>query len=177
LKPNWIKGSSHSNDSVSNSRPLKNIVNKRRRGHHPVCPRFQSHTITYNGKVLCAGCIGLATGCVIAIFLMVLYIIMFPYLSLTLFVLFFSIGLIIITFSYTETVLPHRTSSGHVAGNVLLVIGLFFIVAGVFGTTKNPLLGGFAVILSFLWLDTRIQLSQWNHEKICRDCINKCKAY
>ena len=85
--------------------------------------------------------------------------------------------MIIIGFSYIETVIPGRTPAGHVTGNVLLVIGFFLVVAGVFGTTKSPLIGAFAVLISFLWLDTRVQLSNWHHAMICRDCKNTCKAY
>ena len=177
MKPNWIKGPSTKHTAVKAGSTSKNKVNRIRRGHHPVCSNFQNHTIQYNGKVSCAACLGLAIGCVISILLMVLYLIIFPSLSLTVFALMLSYGLIIIVFSYIETVIPQRTSTSHVASNILLVIGLFLVVAGVFGTSRNHLIGAFAVLLSFLWLDTRVQLSQWNHEKICRDCRNSCKAY
>ena len=177
LKPNWIKRLSSKDASVSNGNPMNEKINNRRRGHHPLCSRFQNHTISHNGKILCAGCLGLAIGCVIAILLMTLFLIIVYFLSLTFFVLSLSIGLIIITFSYIETALPQRTPTGHVMSNVLLVIGLFLVVSGVFGITKSPLIGAFAVLISFLWLDTRVQLSNWNHEKMCRECRNTCKAY
>ena len=177
LKPNWIRRLSSKDASVSNGNPMNERINKRRRGHHPLCSRFQDHTISRNGNTFCAGCLGLAIGCVIAILLMFLFLIIFPYLTLTVFVLSMSIGMIIIAFSYIETVLPHRTAAGHVINNVLLVIGLFLVVAGVFGITKSPIIGAFAILISFLWLDTRVQLSNWNHEKMCRDCKNTCKAY
>jgi hypothetical protein len=85
--------------------------------------------------------------------------------------------MIIIVFSYIETALPQRTGAGHVMSNVLLVIGLFLVVSGIFGIAKSPLIGAIAVLISFLWLDTRVQLSFWNHTKICRDCRKTCKAY
>lgn len=177
LRPNWIQSPSSKRTSGSKSNIMKEKRNKIRRGHHPLCSNFQNHTISYNGKISCAGCLGLAMGCVISILLMVLYLILLSYLTLTHFILFLSIGLIIIVFSYIETVIPQRTGASHVVSNVLLVIGLFLVVAGIFGTAKSPLIGAFAVLFSFLWLDTKVELSNWNHEKICRNCSKTCKAY
>ena len=177
LKPNWLKGGSSKHASSLESNNMDEKTNRTRRGHHPICHNYQNHTISHKGKIFCAACLGLAIGSSLSILLMVLYLVIFPYLSLTEFILFLFIGLMIIVYSYIETVIPQRTGVSHVASNVLLVIGFFFVVAGVFGTTKSLLIGAFAVILSFLWLDTRVQLSHWNHEKICRNCRKSCKAY
>lgn len=177
FRPNWIHRISSQKSSIPKNKSVNGISNRRRRGHHPLCARFQNHTITYNGRTLCAGCLGLAIGCVLAIFLTTVYLYIFPFLSLTTFVLSISIGLIVISFSYIEAVLPQRTAIGHVVSNIFLVTGLFLVVAGVFGATESALIGTFAVILSFLWLDTRAQLSGWNHAKICRECKRTCQAY
>jgi hypothetical protein len=38
-------------------------------------------------------------------------------------------------------------------------------------------LGLVGIIICFLWLDTRIQLSRWNHLKTCRRCPKACKSF
>ncbi|MCK5252406.1 MAG: hypothetical protein KAQ96_05630, partial [Thermoplasmata archaeon] len=46
----------------------------RRRGHHPECETFAPHTVTWRGRVRCAGCTGLAIGAFAVIVLGIAYV-------------------------------------------------------------------------------------------------------
>lgn len=150
---------------------------RKRRGHHPDCEHFRNHTITIKNKVLCAGCLGLSLGAVVSIFLMIIYILFPDGLSQTILYIFIILGISIITLNYIEIIIPKRNAFVHLLCNVFLVISFFLIVISIFQLTGNIIYGLFGVILSFLWLDTRIQLSNWRHALICKDCSELCKMY
>jgi len=87
------------------------------------------------------------------------------------------LGFVFIILNYTEILMPTRNAFVHVISNAFLVMGFFFIVMGVFELTGSVVAGVVGVIISFLWLDTRIQLSKWRHAVICKNCADSCKAY
>ena len=150
---------------------------RKRKGHHPDCDQFQNHTIRIDNKTLCAGCLGLSIGAILSIFLMILYIVIRGELSFTTFYFFMFLGLIIISLVYIEIMLPIRYTIIHVISNVFLVISFLLIVVCIFEITGNKIYGAVSILLSFLWLDTRIQLSNWRHTLICKNCDENCKMY
>ena len=152
-------------------------TNRKRRGHHPNCTHFQYHTIQIKNKTNCLGCLGLSLGCAISIFILIVYVnISMKWFSSTLINLAL-IGIILIFFSYAETVHHRRYKIIHILSNVLLVLGFLLITISVFEITGKIIYGLIVIILSILWLDTRIQLSSWRHRNICSNCIEDCKAY
>ena len=176
LRPNWIKR--YKKQGIHGINPKSPITTSRKRqGHHPDCKPFQSHTYTIKNGVLCAGCTGLALGSFISIFLMIIFLIFFNDIPKAALLIFIIIGLGFIAFNYVEIVLPKRRAFAHLLSNSLLVIGFFFIIIGVFQLTGNVTYGILALIITFLWLDTRIQLSNWHHHVICDNCSETCKAY
>lgn len=150
---------------------------RKNKGHHPDCKGFRGHVIEKRDRTLCAGCSGLASGSVISILLMVMFIIL-PYrLSPTAGFVLVTIGLVLVAANYVETAILTRQPRVHQASNVILVIGFFLVVIGMFHLTGNAVYGIFGVVMSFLWLDTRIQISSWRNAEICRSCSEICKAY
>ncbi len=176
IKPNWIgrfikRGRHDENEQQSHMKTRK------RQGHHPDCEKFKSHVIKTKNKVICASCSGLAVGSLISIFLMATYIFIPSEIPLTILYIFIILGLIIIILNYIEIVIPTRNARIHVIFNALLVISFFLIIIGIFELTGSIIYGIFGVIISFLWLDTRILLSKWRHSEICKSCSETCKVY
>jgi len=176
LRPNWLKGLAKRESSDVNKRQTRTTARKRQ-GHHPECMRFKGHTIIIKNKIFCAGCLGLATGSIISIFFMVIYIFLSSEISSKIFPVLIFPGMILVAINYMETAITMRNAALHVISNIFLVIGFFFVVTGILQLTGSIIYGVFGIIISFLWLDTRIQLSNFRHAGICKDCTEDCKAY
>jgi hypothetical protein len=43
--------------------------------------------------------------------------------------------------------------------------------------TGQAVYGLFALLLGYLWTDTRIKLSEKRHARLCSICIESCKCY
>ncbi len=176
LRPGWIRRTTKK--GYHGAVILKKNSNKRRRlGHHPDCRGFKDHVIQTKNKTLCAGCTGLALGSIIAIFLMGFYIAVPMRLSNIQLQIIALIGVFFIALSYLEIVNYKRKSMAHAITNILLVLGFLFLVIAVHKQTASTPYGVLTVIISFLFMDTRIQLSGWKHSMICKNCKRPCKAY
>ncbi len=176
LRPNWIKR--HTKQAIHGTNPKTPITNYRKRhGHHPDCEHFSSHTYKIKDGVLCAGCTGLALGSFISIFLMIIYLIFFIDIPRVVLLIFIIVGMGFIALNYVEIGVLKRGAFTHIISNSFLVVGFFLVIVGVFQLTGNVIYGILALIITFLWLDTRIQLSNWRHAVICRNCNETCKAY
>lgn len=148
-----------------------------RRGHHPDCGRFSDHVIRWRGRVLCAGCTGLAVGSVASILLMSLFIAISPEFPASVWQVFLVLGLAMVGAKYLEPMVLRSSASVRLAFNALLVVGLLFVVLGAFQLTGNAIFGLLAIVLSFLFLDTRVQLSAIFHSQTCTICEENCKVY
>ncbi len=174
--PSWHKKLVISRNHGAN-RQQEQKTNRKHQGHHPDCNQFQNHIIRIKNKTYCAGCLGSSVGSVISIFFMIIYLIIASNHSSTTFHFFIILGLIIIGLTYIEIMLPKRYAVIHVISNIFLVIGFLLITIGIFEITGNRIYGLTYILISFLWLDTRIQLSNWRHGLICGDCTETCKVY
>ena len=173
FRPGWYRKPLHrTHINNTNTKKIRNRI-----GHHPDCNRFRSHTITINNKKICSGCLGLALGAVIAIILMIGYLFADIPKSIGIFYIFIISGLVIICFVYIEIILTKRSTIIHIVSNIFLMLSFLLLTIGIFEITGNRMYGIITVILSFLWLDTRIQLSKWNHSLICDNCKETCKMY
>jgi hypothetical protein len=171
--PGWLKKRIRNQNYVIDTKR----ITRTRQGHHPYCGKYQNHTIQINNKILCTGCLGLSLGCLISIFFMIVYLIINPNLvvSLSFFIIFF--GLFLIFFSYIEIVAKSGNKLLHIMSNIGLIIGFILITLGIFEITGQLVYGVLCIVFSILWLDTRIQLSNWLHRSICNNCIEECKMY
>jgi len=146
-------------------------------GHHPDCEEFNNHVIKIKNFILCPGCYGLALGSVISILLMSGYI-AFPieiqHIHLYVLVIF---GMLLIVLNFVEIIIPARIAYIHLICNIFLVISFFLIILGILHLTGNMIYGLLAVLISYLWLDTRVQLSAWRHSRVCQNCNESCKVY
>lgn len=176
LRPNWFKRIMKQGSQNLNQR-IHRMTTRKRQGHHPDCRQFKSHTIIIKDRILCAGCTGLALGSILSIFLALIYLSFFNDIPSYIVFLLTIIGMVLIAIAYVEIILPKRKPSVHMMSNIILVLGFLFVIVGVFQVTGNVIYGIFALAISFLWLDTRIQLSNWRHTLICKYCDKPCKAY
>jgi hypothetical protein len=152
----------------------KNI--RHRKGHHPDCDQFKKHTLKIKNKTICAGCTGLALGSVISIILILIYLFLtvnYP----VFFHLLLILGLIMVFQIYLEIVISIRNTLVHSLSNALHVVGFFLITISIFEITGSVIYSFIAILFSFLFLDTRIQLSSYNHSVICKKCKEDCKMY
>lgn len=176
IYPGWLKRSLKHRIHSKNNQKIKKVARKRE-GHHPNCIQFKSHAIRIKNKVYCAGCLGLALGGILSIFLMIIYIRIDFILSLDILYFLIILGLIIIGFVFVETILVKRNTFIHIISNSLLVLSFLIITIGITEITSNILSGIIAIILTFLWLDTRILLSNRHHKLLCNNCDKSCKMY
>jgi len=176
LYPNWFRISTkHTTVHLDGEKSKMNT--RKYKGHHPDCGNFWSHTVEIKDKILCAGCLGLSIGSIMSIILTIFYILFIRNESATEFYYVVFIGLAIIGFVYTEIILPLRHAIVHVISNIFLVLSFFLINIGIFEITGNKMYYILSMVISFLFLDTRIQLSNWQHARICESCSETCKMY
>lgn len=178
VKPNWVKNlKKSSNKTFSRVIHHQEISSNRRSGHHPVCDNFKEHSISISNKRYCSGCVGLAVGACIGIILALFYIFTPLIYTINLFYFIFFTGLIFIVVNYLEIIISKRRPIVHILTNIFLVIGFYLMVISVFELTREVFFSIVGILFSFLWLDTRIQLSDWNHKRICNECSQKCPEY
>jgi len=176
IYPGWLRRLLKRKSHVTTNQNTQKRARKRE-GHHPNCYRFKSHAIRIKNKLYCAGCLGLALGCILSIFLMVIYIQIDINLSVNIFHFLIIFGLIMIGFVFVEIMRVKRNTFIHIISNSLLVISCLIIAISITEITSNKIYGLISIIFSFLWLDTRIQLSNYHHTLICNNCVNSCKMY
>jgi len=174
--PRWYKKSLKSSKK-SQYKKHKIVASRDRKGHHPDCNEFKNHVIRINKKVFCSGCIGLAIGAFSSIILVIIYLAVNSKITLIISFFLIYIGLILITFNLIEIIIPYRHKIIHIFSNIFIMIGFLMIVIGVFEITGSKTYAVISIIFTFLWLNTRIQLSNFRHSMICDKCKEKCKMY
>lgn len=145
-------------------------------GHHPDCGRFGDHVIAINRHSYCAGCLGLALGSSISMAIIIFYLLVPPVdVILGRWLLVFGMGVVAI--SIAEVAWHPSTPGSHILSNLALPIGFLVVVIGITSASTDVMLGLIGILICFLWLDTRIQISEWKHAKVCGTCDRSCRAY
>ncbi len=176
VRPGWFKRTTHTSNPPSS--PDSRMENAPGRiGHHPDCGNFSRHVLRIGNRRRCAACTGLAGGSLLAIVLMSLYVIVPIELTFQVSLFLVLIGMFIVAVNQVDVVLPSRNPMVHSVLNAMLVLAFLSVVVGVLDITGNLVYGFFAIVISYLWLDTRVQLSNWRHAKICSNCSKPCKVY
>ena len=141
-------------------------------GHHRPCVEFQGHEFKIKGKTFCAGCAGLLLGASTALVITTLHLVfrftpppVAAYIGLCCVVLsLFHIPLRITGIPLLRSIF-----------NAVLVMGFSLVLIGVdnLGNFEFNLV---VIGLCVFWMFTRIQLSNWDHERICRVCGFRCEG-
>lgn len=173
VRPGWL-------NKMAEKKNQKAAPNKKNQGklptvgHHPGCEQFDEHRINLGRIILCAGCLGLIIGFVFALIMTFFYMNTELFLAIDLIYLLVIAGLIFISVNYGESLRTKRSKAVHIMMNILLPTAFMVIVIGIFEITASLYFGLFGVLLSILWMDTRIQLSLTHHQRICGSCNMQC---
>ena len=139
-------------------------------GHHAQCGHFQGHEYRFRGKTYCAGCTGLLLGALSAVIVVTAHFILgyvgsvpTGYVGL----LFVLLGLLYIPLQVSKNPVSRAVI------NFLFVVGFSFTLVTV-DLAGNLGFDLFLIGLSLFWVYTRIQLSNWSHDRICQDCEDDC---
>jgi len=146
-------------------------------GHHPDCGKFSAHVFRIDDRIFCASCMGLFFGAVTSIIGIVAYFFNGWHLGKgSLFLTIF--GILGVVFGLLQfPLLKNRRKFLRFFLNAFFVLGTFFILIGIDALVRSVSVDLFLVVLSVFWLFTRISLSQWDHERICRSCELKCEFH
>jgi len=147
-----------------------NCTIPRRKGHHPDCGRYGDHVITLGNHCLCAACTGLLVGAIIALCGAFLYF----FLNLNIrginlpLVLIGQVGIVVglVQFRFKHYIRAFANSYFTVAALLILV--------GVDDALGSTFIDLYYILLIVFWLSTRILVSGWDHERICRKCPDQC---
>jgi hypothetical protein len=60
--------------------------------------------------------------------------------------------------------------------NSLFVLGAFLCLVGIDQATQSLAIDLFSILMIVFWIIMRIQLSQWDHSRICDSCECPCKV-
>jgi len=86
-------------------------------------------------------------------------------------------GAALVAVSVADSELLHAGGSARLVSNLVMPVGFFLIAIGLLESSGNAAYGLVGVVISFLWLDTRIRLSRRRHIRICSSCGEACKSY
>jgi hypothetical protein len=175
IYPNWWRKNKQKTNHTNNIKRPK--TSRSFQGHHPNCKMFKNHIIIIKNKTQCAGCLGLIIGALASIILITFYLIIPLKPSININYILLIIGIIILIFVNTEILISKRNKLFHIILNSLLIISFLTITISVLEISKNLIYAVLTILLCFLWLDTRIHISNQKHQKICNSCIQKCKSY
>lgn len=140
--------------------------------HHPDCGKFSAHVIHINGHTFCAACTGLLFGGITGIVGAVIYFFVGWHIVLATFTVAL-IGVIAVVLGFSQL---------KFSGFIRLMLNLFFVLGAflilvVIDDLIGSLFADFFIEASIVfWIFTRIQLSQWDHRRICSNCQSPCKV-
>lgn len=172
IHPGWYK----KGKKAINKKKVVNKIVRNRKGHHPDCGQFKNHILNFKNKTFCAGCFGLAIGSIVSISLILIYLLISVNFT-AFYPLILIIGFIFVFQTYLEIIISKRNSIVHMVSNILHVTGFLLIAVSILEITNSVPYSIIAILFSFLFFNTRVQLSIYNHNLICKKCKYDCKMY
>lgn len=139
--------------------------------HHPDCGEFSAHVVHISNHTFCAACTGLLLGALAVLFGTTFYFFGGSHIEGVSFpeVLVGVIGVVLGFFQFKFRRFVRLVL------NAFFVLGAFFILVGIDELTENLFIDLFLVVFIVFWILTRIQISQWDHWRICRSCESSCE--
>ncbi|MCW3981586.1 MAG: hypothetical protein NWE81_00490 [Candidatus Bathyarchaeota archaeon] len=146
------------------------------RGHHPDCDHFSAHVIQVGDWVFCAGCVGLMLGAGLSLLGVVTFFFLGQPMQANHSLPFWA-GFVGVAFGLLQYhVFNWGRASVHLIVNTYFVFGVFLLLVGIDGGTQNLTIESYLLVLSVLWIFTRILLSQIDHRKTCKACsVQDCR--
>jgi len=149
----------------------KNVASRQslRASHHPECEGFSAHVVRIKGQKRCAACTGLLLGAVIALAGAFSYF--YGGLQIENARLLVLVGAISVLAGFLQLMFRAYV---RLALNSLFVFGAFLCLVGVDQASHSVAIDLFSVVLIVFLIFTRIQLSRWDHFRICECCNSPC---
>jgi len=141
-------------------------------GHHPTCGNYDAHIFRIKGKTVCAACVGLLLGGLLALAGAAVYFFgdwhVAEHSSLMVLLGIVGVSFGLFQFKFRSLI--------RLFVNTIFVLGTLLILIGIDELVHSLIFDLFVVSLIIFWLFTRISLSQWDHERICSGCeIENCR--
>ena len=141
--------------------------------HHPNCGKFSAHVIRIGNCTLCAACTGLFLGAIIALGGTTFYFFNgWNVEEASFLVVLIGIAGIILGFLQLKF-----RGFFRLLLNTFFVLGAFLILIGIDELVESLFADFFLTALIVFWILTRIQLSQWDHWRICSNCESQCEVW
>lgn len=141
-------------------------------GHHPDCPEFSGHVLRAYGRVLCAGCTGLAIGAVSSILAELLFF--FGWFSLRDPLFVFYTGAVFVALGIIQHFIDMGCPLLHLALNVALVFGACMLTAALIELDASFYVEAYLLASILFWVAARIRISQEEHIRVCSRCTEPC---
>jgi hypothetical protein len=141
-------------------------------GHHPDCGRFRGHVVWFNGRLLCAGCSGLALGALMGIIGSVLYFFLGSHLFMP--DVIFWLGVVSVALGLIQHFIDLDNPHVHLLLNVALVCGSFMLASSLDAMGASFYVEAYLLGLVVFWVAARIRVSQEEHILVCSACSEKC---
>ena len=155
-----------------NHRYQSNMHKENWRAHHPSCENYITHVLSIGNSKFCATCYGLMVGAIIALISTSLYF--FGGLSMENPVIIVLIGTIGVTLGLLQSALPKFSNSIiRFFASISFVMGTSLMLISIDSATNSLSIDLFLIILSILWILTKIKLSQRDHRSTCSKCSTK----
>jgi len=143
-------------------------------GHHPICENFSSHEFQVGNRTFCTSCMGLLFGALITLAGTIAYF-FYEWPIITEGFPLIGVGTLGVALGLLRFLLLNvRRRALRFSLNTFFVLGTLLILIGIDTLIQSLFIDLFLVLLSVFWLFTRIRLSQWDHEKICKACGLTC---
>jgi hypothetical protein len=139
-------------------------------GHHPLCGRYTTHVVQIRGKTCCAGCIGLLTGALLAIAGSLTYSLQIINIAEEAAPLLWAGSFLVLLglLQYTRPLMMNGW--GHFLLNTIFVSGTFLLMVTVIEINGTLFVETYFLITLLFWILTRVALSNFEHQRICRQC-------
>ena len=174
IYPAWIKRllKNHKISDKGN----KNIKKIKFNGHHPDCEKFNSHTIKISKKTYCAGCLGLIIGFALSIIISIIYLLNYTDFNLNVKFSMLYIGILTVIIVLVEISTITKPVI-HIFSNIFFIVAILLILLGILEITHDKSYGFISIMISFIFIQTRIHLSKLKHTNTCNNCSKECKIY
>ncbi len=145
--------------------------------HHPACDQFDPHEFIIKRKSICAGCLGLSIGAMTSIIYSVLYFggVSSPTISLAPYFIVF--GTLSNLTMFGRYFLPTIGSTVRIILHIAMVLGSTFLIIGIDLIGQNYLFDYLAILLVLIWLRTKLLLTKWEHNNVCKMCSDPCNDF
>jgi hypothetical protein len=148
------------------------------RGHHNTCEGYSSHVLRIGDRRFCATCSGLLVGAIVVLVGIGLYFFGNLQIGETPFMLV-SVGAVGLVLGLFYPLIPRfRDGFTRFSVSMLFAVGSFLILVSMEEAAANTSIDFFFIVLTILWILTKMSISQWEHQRICSQCsLASCAAH